>query len=218
MEHFPETAWVDLARGVRSSQKGDELDTHLATGCKDCGAAFVLWQQVHTIAVRECLYHPPEDTVRKVKHEFALVSAVSQPTPAMLIFDSLSQPILAGVRSSAAATRQIVYEADGLTADLRFDGPPHTTKVCLTGQVLDKRVPRASLADAAIMLWTQNGLPIAETRTNGFGEFHLEFEAQDHLRLSIQTVDGKLIRIPLANLKLSQSGEDITDGTDAGYC
>ena len=218
MEHFPDTAWVDFVRRLSGSENQAQLNTHLATGCKDCRQALALWNQVHTIALRESLYHPPEEVVSKVKREFGLLSKTAEPTTASLIFDSFSQPLLAGVRSSAAAARQIVYEADGLTADLRFDGPPHSTKICLTGQVLDRRVPRAQLADAAIMLWTQNGLPIAETRTNNFGEFHLEFEAQDHLRLSIQTIGGKLIRIPLANLKLSQSGEEITDGTDAGYC
>jgi hypothetical protein len=51
------------------------------------------------------------------------------------------------------------------------------------------------------MLWTEKGLPLLEAKTNEFGEFHLEFEAQDYLRLSIQMVGRMPIRIPLANLK-----------------
>ena len=120
---------------------------------------------------------------------------------AKLVFDTLAHPLPSGVRSGRVTARQLVYEAEGVTVDLRLDSQPQSNKICAVGQVLDKRIPRVSSSDASIMLWTEKGLPLLETKANEFGEFHLEFEAQDNLRLSIQAVGQMPIRISLANLK-----------------
>lgn len=214
MEHFSEQAWTDFVRGVGSSEQPGEMESHLASGCNDCAEARDAWTRVHIIAARESTYSPPEGTVRIAKLEFAArpFERGTQPVSAKLIFDTSLQPALAGVRAAATASaRQMVYEADGLTVDMRFDAPPRSTKMHLTGQVLDQRVPRASLQDAAVILWTDRGLPIAETKANAFGEFNLEFEAQYHLRLSIQVVSRALIRIPLVDLRPTNDAADISD-------
>lgn len=136
-----------------------------------------------------------------------------------VVFDSFSQPALVGVRSGAPATaRQMVFEADGMMVDLRFDRPPRSTSVSLIGQVLNEKAPRVSLANAAVMLWTEKGLVLAQTTTNTLGEFHLEFEPQTRLRLSIEGVAGKVIRIPLANLSADRQKDGITEGIRGGYC
>ena len=82
---------------------------------------------------------------------------------ASLLFDSFSQPLLAGVRSSAAIARQVVYEAEGLTVDLRFDRLVPSGKVSAVGQILDSRVPRERLTGAAVVVWTEDGQLVATT-------------------------------------------------------
>ena len=154
-----------------------------------------------------------------VKLEFEAMRLQENETVGKVVFDSFCRPALAGVRSgSAAAARQMVFEADGMTVDLRFDRQPRSNNISLIGQVLNQNAPRVSLANAAVMLWNEKGLVLAETRTNGLGEFQLEFELQNRLRLSIQALAGKLIRIPLSNLHLDHEGNEITDGTKPGYC
>ena len=214
MAHFSEQAWADFVRGISILER-EEMQAHLVNGCNDCIAIRDTWKQVHTIAVREAHYAPPVNTVRMVKLEFAAQAfdKAQQPVHAELVFDTFGKAALAGVRSAAAAARQMVYEADGLAVDLRFDNPACSKRIFLTGQVLDRRVPRASIEDSAIILWTQKGLALAETRANAFGEFHLELEAQNNLRLSIQVAGRALIRIPLANLS-PESGSDFTSGSD----
>jgi hypothetical protein len=206
MEHFSEHAWTDFVRGISLSERG-EMESHLANGCQDCILMHGTWNQVHAITLRENNYAAPEAVVRMVKMEFAAQAfdKAKQPVLASLIFDTLGKPALAGVRSAAAAARQIVYEADGLAVDLRFDSPASSKRIFLTGQVLDKRVPRAELEDSAVILWTQKGLAVAETKANAFGEFHLELEPDNNLRLSIQVAGRALIRIPLADLKPEDS-------------
>jgi hypothetical protein len=210
MEHFSEQAWTDFVRGISSSER-EEMEGHLAHGCNECALTRNTWQQVHTVALRETSYAPPEGSVRMAKLEFAaqVFEKSKQPVLANLIFDTYAKPALAGVRSVAAAARQMVYEADGLAVDLRFDSPASSRRIFVTGQVLDKRVPRAAIEDSAVILWTQKGLALAETKANEFGEFHLEMEPQNNLRLSIQVEGRALIRIPLANL-----GPEFTGGSD----
>jgi hypothetical protein len=202
MEHFSEQAWADFVRGISNSER-DEMQLHLANACNDCATSRDTWQQVHAVALRETNYAPPPEALRMAKLEYAArwFEKRKQPVLAKLLFDTFAQPALAGVRSAAAAARQMVYEADGLAVDLRFDHPPSAKKIFLTGQVLDKQVPRAAVDDAAVILWTDRGLALAETKANAFGEFNLELEPQNNLRLSIQVVGRALIRIPLANLR-----------------
>lgn len=213
--HFSEQAVVDFVRGV-DARKHVELESHLASGCPQCTADVRALKLVQSVGAQESRYAPPSDVVRMIKLEF---EAQKSESPATLVFDSLAQPALAGVRSAGtAAARQMVYEAEGLMVDLRFDRPSRSKCISLIGQVLDQKAPGASLANASVMLWTDNGLVLAETRTNGLGEFQLEFEAQNRLRLSIQAVAGTLIRIPLADLSSNQEGKGITNGIRGGYC
>ncbi len=108
--------------------------------------------------------------------------------------------LLAGVRSSAATARQLVYEAEGLVVDLRFDRLIPSGMVSAVGQILDKRVPRELLGGSAVVVWTDDGQLIATTEANGFGEFQLEFAPQDRLRLTAR-VGRRRVHIPLTNLK-----------------
>jgi hypothetical protein len=214
MEHFSEQVFADFVRGVARTP---DLQSHLANHCRPCTNAFNLWNQLQAIAARESSYVPPSETVRRVKLEFQ--ARPEEGSAANLVFDSLLAPALAGVRAAAAAAaRQMVYEAKGLTVDLRFDRTPRSKVISLIGQVLDQKVPRAPLSNVSVMLWTEKGLVVAETRTNGFGEFHMDFEGQNRLRLSIEVPNATLIRIPLANLLPTEEEDEITGGTKGGYC
>jgi hypothetical protein len=216
MEHFSEQVWADFVRATRT-ESYESLELHLADRCQDCAATLNVWQQVREIAFRESTYSPPETAVRMAKLEFAAgCFHKEREITASLAFDTLLQPLLAGVRSvAAAAARQMVYEAEGLTVDLRFDSQSEPNKVHLIGQVLDKRVPRTSLGDACVILWTDRGLPVVETRTNGLGEFTMEFANLDNVRLAIQ-VGRTQIRIPLANLIPNRIAREDGGRTDAG--
>lgn len=218
MPHFSEEVFADVVRGI-DVPAHKELQSHFASQCLQCRQSVLLWSQLQAIGARENQYCPPADSVRMVKLEFGAMRMQENETLGKVVFDSFSQPVLAGVRSGgAAAARQMVFEADGMMVDLRFDRPPRSTCVSLIGQVLNQKVARASLANASVMLWTEKGLVLAETRTNTLGEFHMEFEPQERLRLSIEGVAGKVIRIPLASLSADRAKDGITEGIRGGYC
>lgn len=202
MEHFSEQAWADFVRGMNKPETNTDIESHLARGCSNCKAAFNIWNQVRTTIANEKTYMPPDNALRMVKQGFAAKYPPEQRPSvlASLLFDTFAQPLATGVRSGAAVARQLVYEAEGLTVDLRLDPQPQSNKICVVGQVLDKGLPRVSPSGAAIMLWTEKGQPIVHVSANESGEFQLEFDAQDDLRLSIDVAGRKTIRIPLENL------------------
>ena len=201
MQHFSEQAWADFVRGISEPLTKTNIESHLARGCSDCRATADVWDRVKTMVSDEKSYTPPENVVRMMKQEFIATNSPEQTSVlASLLFDTFAQPLAAGIRSGAAVARQLVYEAEGLTVDLRLDSQPPSGKVLVVGQVLDKRHPRVSPSGVSIALWTQNGQPFLQVGPNESGEFHLEFDAQDDLRLLIDVAGRKTIRIPLAHL------------------
>src|SRR5438445_7885347 len=163
MQHFSEQAWADFVRGISEPLTKTNIESHLARGCSDCRATSDVWNQVQTMVSNEKSYTPPESVVRIVKQEFAATAKQEQTSVlASLLFDTFAQPLPAGIRSGAAVARQLVYEAEGLTVDLRLDRQPQSNKICVVGQVLDKGIPRVSPSGASIMIWTEKGLPIVQ--------------------------------------------------------
>ncbi|PYX88565.1 MAG: hypothetical protein DMG68_08085 [Acidobacteria bacterium] len=201
MQHFSEHAWADWVRGVATPGTTAALQAHIASSCPECNGAMNLWSEVGSLARAESSYAPPENLVRLVKLEFACKHAPeAECTPGSLIYDSWINPLPIGIRGAAVSTRQVLYEAEGLTIDLRFEHKPHSNTVHASGQILSKDAPLCWVSDAAIVLWNDKGRMVASTDTNRHGEFQFEFEVQDQLRLSIATVGRKTLRIPLGNL------------------
>lgn len=202
MEHFPEHAWADFGRGFDASEKVQGIKAHLAAGCLNCKTNSHFWDRVQAMAVAERAYMAPENLVRLAKLEFTAKQEFQSEkwSLASVLFDSFSQPLLAGVRSSTATARQVVYEAEGLTVDLRFDVVVQSGKVSAVGQILDSQMPHERLTGAPIVVWTEEGQLVATTTANAYGEFQLEFEARDDLRLTAR-VGGRRVRMPLVNLK-----------------
>jgi hypothetical protein len=202
MEHFSEQPWVDFVRGVSGPEISRDIKAHLAGGCSKCETAHDAWSRVRRLATEESAYAPPENLVRVVKLGFSGTSAL-QPakwTLAKVVFDSFAQPLLAGVRSSGALNVwQVIYEAEGLTVDLRFGRRAKSKEVHVVGQVLDKQEVRALQNKASVELSTEQNQLVATTAVSALGEFHLEFEAKDHLWLSVKAAGRNIVRIPLTN-------------------
>jgi hypothetical protein len=209
MEHFSEQAWADFARGFRASANVQGIQAHLAAGCLNCQSHQAFWSRLQTMAQAESSFAPPENLVRLVKMQMAAEAAVkagkeeasaNKWTAACLLFNTYSQPLAAGMRGSGVASWHVVYEGEGLTIDLRFDSKPKSSMILVVGQILDRRVPRESMNGAAIVFFSERGLPVAATAANEFGEFHLECEPQDRLQLTA-VIGTRKLQIPIANLK-----------------
>jgi hypothetical protein len=208
MQHFSEQPLTDFVRGVGLPEIKREIKAHLAAGCSKCKTAHEAWSTVQRLATAEGAYAPPENLVRLVKLGFASNSAqrpqtsvLANWTLANLVFDSFAQPLQAGVRSGALNIWQVIYEAEGLTVDLRFGRRSQSTEVHVVGQVFDKKTVSALQNNASVELSTERNQLVATTAVSDLGEFHLEFEQKDPMWLSVKAAGRNTVRIPLTNPK-----------------
>ena len=202
MKHFSEQIWTDFARGIASPTNRD-LEAHLAAGCPECSSAHQLWKVVYAVGQNEPSLSPPDLAVHRVKVEFAARRPAEKEAfiMAKLMFDNLSQPLTAGVRSGGSDSRQLMFDAEGTMVDLVIDVHPKSGTISLVGQVVDKRGAKVVPRQVSVMLWTETGQCLAEASADQFGEFQMELPPQDRLRLSVEIVGHKAIRIPPVNLK-----------------
>jgi hypothetical protein len=201
MEHFSDHAWADFARGLNASEKARGIQAHIASGCLNCKTTGRFWSRIGAMAMAERAYAVPENLVRMAKLEFTAKQELAQDwIEANPVFDTLSSPVLAGARGGDAIARHVVYEAEGLTMHLQFDRGPQPGKVFVVGQILDTRIPGDVLTGAPIVVWAKNGQLVASTIANSHGEFQVEFDAGDELRVTAR-VGGRRVRVPLMNLK-----------------
>ena len=193
MKHFSEAEWADFARRLVTADARREMQKHLDDGCDKCKAEVEIWQSVLAIAGEESVFTPPADVVRVVKSQFAAANTQLS-RGVRLVFDSALQPATAGVRGSVAA-RQFLYETDEYYIDLRLEPRAAENQACLVGQVLNRSGEQRAPQGVAVYL-QEGKQAIAETSTNQFGEFQLEFDASRIIWLAIGR-DQDAIVLPL---------------------
>lgn len=115
---------------------------------------------------------------------------------ARLLFDTSRQPVAAGVRSASTVARQLLYGVGAYRIDLRMEPQMDSDKVSLVGQILNSTDPARHAASVPVVLLKGRKV-LAESQTNGFGEFHLECDLESHLQLQLVLPQGMDVRIPL---------------------
>jgi hypothetical protein len=203
MSHFSEQAWADFVRGIEAHGTKQEVEAHLASDCLECKSDFGMWERVARFASQESYYTAPEGLVHGIKARFPSAPAATAENGglAALLFDTASTPVPVGIRAGAVRTRQLVYEGEGLTVDVRFERNPNSNTISASGQVLDKEIPMRWLGRTAIVIWNERGQLLSKTEAGDHGEFEFEFVPQDQLRMSIATADRRTLRIALGNLE-----------------
>ena len=195
--HFSEEEWLDLARG-QAGDKDALLTGHLAA-CPPCADIFRFWQSVVELTGREARFAPPDSAVRLARARFAYARpkgfAARAAEAAALVFDSFRQPLAAGVRASGPSPRQMLYKAGTYVVRLRVE-PADENRLSIVGQVVDDGEPGRELRDLAVLVL--NGKETVDrTLTNHLGEFALDPEPADNLRLSVGVPDRNPLTVPL---------------------
>ena len=104
---------------------------------------------------------------------------------ARLVLDTFLQPLPAGIRNLQPDTRQLVYEAPALTADISFESAPNSPRITLMGQVLRTKEPQIPFNGVSVVLKSRNG-PLNVKMTNEVGEFSFEFQNERTVSLEIE--------------------------------
>jgi hypothetical protein len=131
-------------------------------------------------------------------------SALAKRRPlARLIFDSLTQPLAPGLRSQALAPRQQLFTRGRFRIDTRLEPSPGrgTLRTSLVGQVIERPAPRSAAqpGEAPTVLLYAADRPLAAANANRYGEFHLEFEPAEDLRLWVVITGEEPMQIRLAD-------------------
>lgn len=186
--HFTTEEWIDFVNQVTPQRKQEAMNEHLANGCKRCGEEFALWQKVRGTAALESDYQPSADTVHVVKAAFASAGlAGSETEPKSLVevlFDSFLQPGVAGARSMATGTRQMLYRADSYQIDLQIEPKPGSNLLMITGQMMDVSTPEMVSRGVQVKLSNCRG-SLVHRVTNEFGEFRCEIDNSGDLELTV---------------------------------
>lgn len=197
--HFWEEDWLDFARDQAGTLR-ETMARHLASPCARCAQTLRLWRAVVDNAPALPAYAAPEAAVRSVKASFA----TSRPAPppsraaraAAIVFDSLRQPALAGVRAAAPSARQVLFRSGAYLVRLSVEKVPDADRLVVVGQVLDQGAPGRRLGAVPVLAFSGRDT-VERTLTNDRGEFEMEPEAADDLRLSVGVPDAVPLRLSL---------------------
>lgn len=210
MSHYSAIEWVDFARGCLPPETADLMRASVAEGCQECQASSTLWSRVREALRREREYQVSELIVRAVKHAFPEEKFLSWLTRAgqyaTVVFDSLLQPALAGVRSSSRRSRQLTVESGPFVVDLQLEADPAHRQILITGQILANSNSGARVGGAEIVLLSPDKI-VQKATANELGEFHMDSGQGSNLRLFIDIRGERAVGIILPELDAPHPSE-----------
>jgi hypothetical protein len=124
----------------------------------------------------------------------------------MLVAELLSPvgfaPAIVGLRGSSAARdgQHVLYQAERYMVDLRFETSNDSMRVLLMGQIADRQTPEtgAGRAPASVVSLRSGTRIVAETPSNEFGEFCIDFLPETDLKLFLELTDSdEQLEIPI---------------------
>src|SRR5258708_14261202 len=148
MKHFKTEEWIDYVNQVTSPKQQEAMRKHLGTSCKQCKETVALWQRLQKTATREAGYQPSAADVRIAKAAFVAAGRAVQPRTKSgfikVLFDSFSQPLLAGGRFRTVGARQMLYPVDPFPHDIHIEGKSGGERRIVTVDLLGCSEPRIS--------------------------------------------------------------------------
>ena len=186
--HFDITEWADYARDLVSSEQGQEMNSHLKTGCSKCEKLQRLMTKLVGVCARESALEVPRYAEASVKALASLGKesrrSAFQRLLATLSYDSANDPQPVGVRGTHQINRQVLFHAGDYSVDLRFEHEKGSASMVLVGQIANQKTPDELLANLPVILVAGNR-EVTRSISNTFGEFQLEYVPESDLRLLV---------------------------------
>jgi hypothetical protein len=201
--HLTEDNALNLLEG-RAQEPELTLWTSHVEGCTDCHEQLNFWREMLVNLNRSHLESAPEPLIRNAEAIFQAARArlpklrELREVLASLVFDSFSQPALAGARgaslgSSTSSARQIVLRAEEFDIHVRIWGGQEQRRI--TGQVL-ARGESAFIGGANLHLM-RDGERCGSASVDNFGEFEFPVVPEGMLNIQVDlphlTIVGALI-------------------------
>jgi hypothetical protein len=207
MKHYTIEQWVDYCRNLGEVEPRAQMHAHLAEGCKDCHRLWAVSAKLVATCGTMDAIEVPDYALRMARAIFP-VRIPERPRrgsrlPLELIFDSFLVPVPAGLRATWQIGWQGLYKAGECSVDLRIEPELKSARAAVIGQITNHVTPTTEMSNLAVSLRAGKEV-IAETISNAFGEFQMEYEQQSRLKLCIHLRDSKLIQVPLKTLTFDQ--------------
>jgi hypothetical protein len=187
---------VDYLDERLEEAQSSEVAAHLAGGCAACTETAGWYQRVRLITASDDTIAPPSwvfkralNIIEKRRSLPALIERVGQ-SVASLVFDSFSGPVLAGVRSTETADRQLLYRAGDYSVDLQIT-PSENSRADLIGQVLQEGASLGSVSRLKLDILSV-GQVVASAVTDDMGEFRVSGMKQGVYDLRVELPEGNI--------------------------
>jgi hypothetical protein len=208
MRHYGISQWVDLARGLVAENDGNAMRSH-ADACSDCRELAAFTESLSGICMQMETNPVPAWLERSAKSIFPVHTAVTPKRalriPVSLIYDSLLAPEAVGLRATWQVGWQALYRAGDCSLDLRVEPELASTRAAVIGQISNHTIPENQMENIPVYLKSGKSV-VAETRSNRFGEFQMEYEQQGRLQLCVYLEDGsKRFQVPLKKFASEKS-------------
>jgi|SwirhisoilCB2_FD_contig_61_10001734_length_1522_multi_2_in_0_out_0_2 hypothetical protein len=219
MKHYGIAQWVDFARGLVPESDVAAMRSHLSDGCSDCRDLAEFCDGLGSVCQQMDSSPAPEWAVRNAKSIFP-VQAQPAPKrsfriPVQLIYDSQFVPAPIGLRSTWQVGWQALYRAGDCSLDVRIEPELASTRAAVIGQISNHTLPTDKMENIPVFL-KSGKLVVAETRSNQFGEFQMEYEQQGKLQLCVYLEEGaKCFQVPLK--KLASDRQVATEGLGLSF-
>lgn len=197
---------IDHLDGRLTGTEADRLSAHLTAGCHTCAETRNWYENLKVVVAADDSCEPPPWVLKRAIRMFEaerarprLVERVGQKIAALL-FDSLTRPAIAGVRSTETANRQLLYRAGDYSIDLQV-APSDQSRADLIGQVLKEgETAFQSVAGLALSL-SREDETVCSAVTNEMGEFKIKAIQQGNYDLNVVTSEGLISvqGLPLAH-------------------
>ncbi|HET8675381.1 MAG TPA: hypothetical protein VFO63_06330 [Blastocatellia bacterium] len=187
---------IDYIDGRLGDDPASLVASHLGAGCLKCDRVRQWYVRVRDIAATDDLIEPPAWVLKRALRLFNRERA---PTTAgklkqfiaRLVFDSLSQPVIEGVRLTQSPVRQLLYRADAYSIDLQIAHSEESV-AGVYGQVLREGETRFGSVNGLRIELAGEGRVLDSTLTNEMGEFEFAKVRQGHYELRIDMREGTL--------------------------
>ena len=195
---------MDYCEGLLSDNDAQLMAAHLASGCGQCAENRQWYERLHALAADDTSVDPPSWVLKRAVKLFDRNPARTDPVDSLgrlvasLMFDSLSQSALAGVRLAGTTERHLLYCAGEYSIDLQF-ALSDPSNVDLTGQILRRNESRFESVAKLSLILSHEGEIVHSTVTDRVGEFSIDAADRREYELLIETHEGTIIvlRLPI---------------------
>jgi hypothetical protein len=187
---------IDYADGRLGPDETALLASHQAAGCADCAETLEWYRLVRATAARDELVTPPAWVLNRAHRIFEqkvqrgnIAQRIAHGI-ATLVFDSLARPAMAGVRSTEATNRQLLFKSGDYSIDLRIIQADQDA--CdVIGQLLKESDPDFGSV-AGLKVEFVRGETALSAATDEIGEFRINGVVRGRYDMRIEVLEGGL--------------------------